>query len=158
MTFNKAFSWLISFEGGLVNDPSDPGGLTKYGVSQRSYPDLDIAALTIDDARILYRRDFWDALRCHQMPPAVALVVFDGAVNQGPHAAVLDLQSALGVETDGVIGPVTMAAVGALPPRDVLPRLVARRAMRYAVNPNLTRYGLGWFTRLAAVTVEAATA
>jgi len=155
-TFDQAVKLVLRHEGELADDPHDAGGLTKYGISQRSYPDLNIRALTERDAVAIYRRDFWAPLRCAEMPPAVALVVFDGAVNQGPHAAALDLQGALGVKMDGVLGPVTMAAVEALPARDVLPRLVGRRAMRYALHRQLTRYGLGWFTRLADVAHVAA--
>ena len=153
--FTRAVKEVLRHEGGYVHDPHDPGGETNFGISKRSYPQVDIRALTEQQARDIYRRDFWDALECDAMPEAVALVVFDAAVNQGPHAAIFDLQGAVGVPMDGVLGPVTRAAVSALPARDVLPRLVARRAMRYALNAHLTRYGLGWFTRLVRVTIAA---
>jgi lysozyme family protein len=155
-TFDRAVKLVLRHEGGYANDSHDAGGETKFGISKRSYPALDIRALTELDAVALYRRDYWDALRCDAMPPSVALVVFDGAVNQGRYAVTLDLQGALGVKADGILGPITLAAVSALPARDVLPRLVARRSERYALHWQLSRYGLGWFTRLADVTITAA--
>ena len=154
--FDRATELILKHEGGYVYDAMDAGLETNMGISRRSYPDLDLKNLTREDAIAIYRRDFWDGQRCHQMPPAVALVFYDACINQGPYAAACDLQGALGVPIDGILGPVTMAAVGALPPRDVVTRLVARRAMRYALHRQLTRYGLGWFTRLADVAFVAA--
>ena len=61
MNFDIAFSRLIDSEGGLTDNPKDPGGLTKFGISQRSYPDIDIRNLTLDQAKAIYLRDFWDS-------------------------------------------------------------------------------------------------
>lgn len=81
--FEKAVQKLLKTEGGYVNDPTDRGGATKFGISQRSYPNLDIANLTEADARAIYREDYWNALGADQLPSDVREAAFDAAVNQG---------------------------------------------------------------------------
>lgn len=81
--FARCIEFVLAEEGGTVNDPHDPGGLTKYGISQRSYPDVDILRLTLDDATAIYRRDYWDKIRGDELPAGIDLLVFDSAVNQG---------------------------------------------------------------------------
>lgn len=84
---SDSFEWAVMFvldhEGGYVNDPNDPGGETKYGISKASYPGLDIANLTIQDAKDIYQRDYWLAVGADEMPMDIALAVFDFAVNAG---------------------------------------------------------------------------
>jgi lysozyme family protein len=145
--FEAAFDIIIGHEGGYVNDPADPGGETKYGISKRAYPDLDIAALELADARDIYRADYWDACRCDELPPALALAVFDAAVNQGVAAAGRFLQRAVGASADGVIGPNTLAAAGRAG-EAALGHLLAERALHYASLPTFARFGRGWMRRL----------
>ena len=83
MSFEKAVATTLAFEGGYANDLNDPGGETHWGISKRSYPHLDIKSLTVDEAKDIYLRDFWNALGCDDMPPALAAVAFDIAVNSG---------------------------------------------------------------------------
>lgn len=71
----------------MVNHSRDPGGLTKFGISQRSYPDLDIASITLDQAKALYKRDYWDVINGHQFSKGLALLL-DCAINQGPTTAI----------------------------------------------------------------------
>jgi lysozyme family protein len=111
MTFDQAFDQLISHEGGYVFDPRDPGGETRYGISKRSYPGLDIKNLTLADAKAIYRRDFWDRAQCDRLPPDLAFDVFDAAVNSGIGQAIRWLQRAVGVADDGVVGPLTMSHI-----------------------------------------------
>jgi lysozyme family protein len=111
VTFDQVFDKLISHEGGYVNDPHDPGGETKFGISKRSYPTLDIASLTLVDAKAIYKRDFWDRAQCDKMPPELAFNVFDAAVNSGIGQAIRWLQRAVGVADDGVVGPLTLASI-----------------------------------------------
>lgn len=144
--FERAVAIVLEREGGYVNDPRDPGGETKYGISKRAYPALDIAALTVDDAKAIYRRDYWDACQCGQMPADVALLVFDCAVNQGVDTAKRLLQEAAGVTVDGAIGPKTIAA--AVVRKDLAREFVVLRAWRYEINRNEEVYGKGWFRRL----------
>ena len=82
--FDTAFLLVIGVEGGYVNNPEDPGGETKYGISKRAYPDLDIRNLTLAAAKAIYLRDYWTAHHCDQMEWGKALLVFDCAVNGGP--------------------------------------------------------------------------
>ena len=147
-SFDKAVDFVLAQEGGLVDDPQDPGGITNRGISQKAHPLLDIKALTLEDCKQLYREDYWNKIRGDELPPALAVVVFDAAVNQGPHAAIRMLQQAVGVNDDGILGPKTLAAASAAGSM-VLAELVARRMVAYGLNPKFTRFGLGWSRRLA---------
>lgn len=83
MTFDDAFDRLIGHEGGYVNDPADPGGETQWGISKRSYPHLNIRALTRADAKVIYREDFWYRIHAEMLADGVAFQLFDFAVNSG---------------------------------------------------------------------------
>lgn len=83
MSFDTALAFVLAREGGLVDNPNDPGGLTNLGISQRQYPNVDIRHLTVAQAGALYRRDYWLPAGCDRLPDAPALVVFDSAVNCG---------------------------------------------------------------------------
>lgn len=111
MTFDQVFDKLINHEGGYVFNPHDPGGETKFGISKRSYPHLDIHSLTLADAKTIYRRDFWDRAQCDKLHPDIAFDLFDGAVNSGIGQAIRWLQRAVGVADDGVVGPLTLASI-----------------------------------------------
>ena len=148
MSFDRAFELLIGLEGGYVNDPNDPGGETKFGISKRAYPALDIVSLTAADAKQVYRRDYWDFVAGDALPWPLSYFVFDAAVNQGVAPAIRMLQQAVGVEADGVIGPRTLAAVGRFPQSEVCSLFLALRGVRYAGTHGFKHYGLGWFKRL----------
>ncbi len=81
--FEKSVAFVLRREGGYVNDPNDPGGETKYGISKRSYPDIDIKALTEKQAKGIYRRDYWDRAGCSVLVWPMCLVHFDACVNLG---------------------------------------------------------------------------
>lgn len=155
MNPDTAVKIIISLEGGYVNDARDPGGETKWGISKRSYPGLDIARLTQDDARRIYRRDYWDRYHVGSLPPKLRLAVFDCAVNCGGETAIALLQSCLGVKTDGVLGPVTRRALLARPVSDLLPEYLAERALYYKGLSTFEKYGRGWFRRLFRVAIMA---
>ena len=146
--FDAAVAFVLRHEGGYSRDSDDPGGETNWGISKRAYPALDIAELTREEAVELYRADYWRAARCDDLPGQVALLVFDAAVNQGLGAAVTMLQDELGVATDGVLGPLTLAAATSRNHDDLALGYCARRAMRYATTKNLDRYGRGWYRGL----------
>lgn len=149
-TFEQAFAILIGNEGGYVNNPDDPGGETKFGLSKRSYPQIDIAKVTLDDARAIYRRDFWNQVRGDELPPPLALLVFDAAVNSGPAQSVRWLQAALGTRTDGIIGPVTLGIVAQRQGQgaDLLVELLVRRALFMVGLRTWRVFGTGWLRRL----------
>ncbi len=149
VAFNRAVDFVLKYEGGYVNDPNDPGGETNFGISKAAYPALNIATLTREVAIEIYREDYWLKCRCEEMPAELATVLFDSAVNQGPSAAVKCLQKALGITADGVIGSQTINKANTCIVLEVLPELVAQRAVRYA-GTGQDNYYLGWFRRLAA--------
>ncbi|AXG42217.1 MULTISPECIES: glycoside hydrolase family 108 protein [Photorhabdus] len=156
VSFIHAIHYLLPAEGGYVNNPHDTGGQTKFGISQRSYPHLNIAALTEDDATEIYYRDFWLKAGCDKLPAGISLAVFDAAVQHGIKPAVQQLQRAVGVRDDGVIGPVTLNAVETFAPQYLFIRLLNRRALAYAriiaVNPTQKVFLDGWFNRLDKLT------
>lgn len=146
--FDKAVEFILEHEGGLSDDPLDSGGLTKYGISQRSYPGLSIRDLTRADAKQIYYNDYWLKCKCPELPSSLAILLCDSAVNQGRTLAVRILQRSLGVRMDGVIGPETIAAAHRAALHKVIVEFTARRAFQYALHPQVARYGLGWYRRL----------
>ena len=155
MTFNECFEKLIGHEGELSNHPADKGGLTKYGISQRAYPALDIAALTLDTAKEIYRRDYWSRAQCDRLPPALAFQVFDGAVNSGIGNSIRWLQEAGGVAVDGVVGPLTLRKVGDMEPSIIIARYNGGRLKFMASLSTWDVFGRGWARRIADNLLEA---
>ena len=150
MNFDEAFDRLIDNEGGYSNVPGDPGGETNWGISKRSYPGLDIADLTRNDAKAVYLRDFWQRGQMDQYDGAIAFQVFDIAVNSGIETAVRMLQRAAGVADDGHIGPVTVAAVKAKSVTDMLMLIIAERLDFWRKLSTWPQFGKGWAGRAAA--------
>ena len=146
--FDRAFDIIIGHEGGYVLDPKDRGGETKWGISKRQYPMLDIPSLTKLDAKHIYHRDYWSACRCGDLPWPMALMVFDAAVNQGPKTARKILQKSLGVVRDGIIGPQTLAAVSRADPEEISKAMAVERLLRYIETATFHRFGRGWFRRV----------
>ena len=167
--FDQAFKVVVGHEGGFTDDPRDPGNWTggatgqgalrgtRWGISAASYPTLDIARLTLEDARAIYRRDYWDRVSGDHLPPPLALLVFDAAVNNGVGRAVRWLQGALGTASDGAVGPVTLAAVEAQAGRGapLCAEFQARRLSFMAGLPTWRLFGTGWSRRLCALPFQA---
>lgn len=149
MTFDEAFDRLIGHEGGYVNHKLDPGGETKWGISKRAYPDVNIASLTREQAKAIYRRDYWERAKADQYDGAIAFQLFDAAVNHGIGQAVKFLQRAVGVKDDGIVGPVTLRAVQDTPVADVLMRFNAERLDFYTGLSTWGSFGKGWARRVA---------
>jgi lysozyme family protein len=152
--FDDAFRILIGHEGGYVNDRNDPGGETKFGISKRSYPREDIANLTLERAKAIYLRDFWQKARCHELPDVVAFALFDAAVNSGVSMGVKLLQRALRVTDDGRFGPVTMAAAKAANPAALAARLNGHRLIYMTNLKTWPHFGKGWARRIAGNIAE----
>jgi lysozyme family protein len=161
MNFDKAFERLIAHEGGYSDDSRDPGNWTggkvgvgtckgtKYGLAANTYPNLDIKNLTIEQAKEIYKRDWWDKLGADQLHPAIVFQLWDFAVNAGKCRAVKELQQVAGVPDDGIIGPATIAAVKKLDINDVLLGLTAERLRFYTSLSTFATYGKGWVNRCA---------
>ena len=168
--FSPAFLHALSFirarEGGYVNDHTDKGGETKYGISDKrdgladgktdvdgdSKPDTRIKDLTEEQAGQIYFRDYWYPAYCSQWPDGISLFVFDSAVQHNPKKAVQLLQDAVGVTADGIIGPKTRTAVASADAEWLLTRCFLRRSRYYAdiikSNASQGKYLNGWFNRL----------
>lgn len=158
----RAIDFVIYLEdkSGIGKVTVDNGGVTKWGISQRAFPNLNIAALTREDAVRLYEEHYWAPLRCDALPWPLAAFVFDAAVNQGQGAAALLLQTSLGVDADGEIGPKTLARVKEyVSPKAqaaLAAEFMARRVVRYVDTVNFTENGRGWMTRLFELTMTVA--
>ncbi|WP_265556602.1 glycoside hydrolase family 108 protein [Serratia grimesii] len=168
--FNHAITFVLGKEGGYVNDPTDKGGETKYGISDRrdgiadgmtdvdgdNKPDTRIKDLTLEQASQIYFRDYWYPSYCKDWPDGISLLVFDSAVQHGAKKAISLLQDAVGVTADGIVGPKTTVAVISADPEWLLTRYLLRRARYYAdiikANPSQAKYLNGWFNRLDSVT------
>lgn len=161
IAFDRAHAFVAKWEGGFVDDPHDPGGATKWGVTIRTLIakglDLnndgaidrrDIHDMTLDQARDIYFREYWQASGAPDLPPAVALVHYDCAVNQGVGRAIRILQKSVGAVADGIFGPKTLAAVRRAQTRPLVTEYCARRAVHYSSLAIVARFGLGWFRRL----------
>lgn len=162
--FEAAQAFVERWEGGWSDHRADPGGLTRWGVTLRTLRALgldftddgtvdraDLAAMTIAEARAVYRQHYWQAISADQLPPALALVCYDAAVNAGPGRAARFLQRALGVRRDGVIGPQTRAALSrqwSANPRRVLTDTATARIMHWTGLSHWAVFGRGWSRRL----------
>ena len=163
--FNLALGWIFPAEGGYVDDISDPGGATKYGISLRLLKSmaldinqdgridaLDVRLLDIELASDIYHEEFWQRCRCDELPERVALVLFDAAVNSGVRRAIKQLQRACRVKADGLFGPKTLAAAHRMDTNTLMLRILVIRARYYhritLKNPVFKRFINGWYSRL----------
>jgi lysozyme family protein len=155
MNFDDAFTKLIGNEGGYVDNPQDPGGETKYGISRNSYPNEDIKNMTLIRAKFLYARDYWSPAGCNLLPEGMKFQVFDMAVNSGVKTALKTLQKALGVVPDGVLGPITFKAVLAMPEARFIARFNGVRLSYFTSLETWSTFGRGWANRIATNLMEA---
>lgn len=150
MSFTTDIAQLLIDEGGYTAGlPGDPGGETKWGISKRSYPDVDIKNLTADQATAIYRRDFADKINYDALPAMVAFMALTFAVNSGPETAIRKLQHAIGVADDGHWGPITQKAVQMQPPMATLLKFVAECVDYRRKLTNFLMFANGWDARLA---------
>jgi lysozyme family protein len=155
MRFEDAVSIVMAIEGGYSNNPNDRGGETKFGISKRAYPDLDIKNLTRDQAISIYRRDYWDHCKLDLMPGILRLSIFDSAVNQGAHFAISAIQRVAGLPVDGVCGPQTVQALSTHPdPKTVLADFLHERIDAYYRSPDWKVFWQGWTLRLLEIAIR----
>lgn len=149
--FDRALEILLESEGGYVNHPSDPGGATRYGITQAVARESgyigDMRVLPINTAADIYRAKYWNACQCDELPWPLCLYVFDAAVNQGTNAAIKMLQKLLQTVQDGVIGPATLRLAKESTAYHAICYL-SERAIRYAGTRNFETFGHGWMNRL----------
>lgn len=154
----RAIDLVLLHEGGLVDHPRDPGGITNYGISIKAYPHLGregIRNLTREQAREIYHADYWTKVRGDELPPAAAIVCMDAAVNSGRFRAVRWLQGAAGTTVDGQIGPQTIAACHDKDQRNLARDYTELRMDFLHRLPTFDTFGKGW-TRRVEETLEAA--
>jgi lysozyme family protein len=167
--FIKCFAIVVGTEGGFTDDPEDPGNWTsgeigvgvlkgtKYGVSAASYPDLDIANLTIAQAQAIYQRDYWEKIGVSLEEAPFALIMFDAAVNHGVEGAVRWLQRALLLKADGDPGPITRGAADRALSADPVRLAANTLAERIREMPSFSAWdhdGAGWSARCARLPFE----
>ena len=147
--FDQVFDRIIGLEGGYVNNPNDPGGETKYGISKRAYPHYNISELTREQAKEIYRVDFWDKLQLENVYPSVTYQLFDFAVNSGINTAIRYFQRALGVADDGYFGPISKAAAQHMSECDMILSLNAERLEFMTKLSSWDLFGQGWARRIS---------
>jgi len=150
--FDEIIEVVLHHEGGYVNDPDDPGGETNFGIAKRSHPDVDIANLTKDGAKEIYKEHYWDRNKVESLSEDLRHIYFDMCVNQGRGRAVKIMQRAANakgadLKVDGGMGPKTIAAMDGVE----LDRVRAYRIKYYADlvtrKPDLEKFYFGWFRR-----------
>ena len=154
---------LMSHEGGFVNNPKDPGGMTNLGVTQRVWEawvghpvgEKEMRALTPVIVAPMYKRKYWDKVSGDLLPSGVDHAVFDFAVNSGPGQAAKILQRVLGIKDDGFIGPQTLTKVVSMDSSKLIADYNAARLAFLQALPTWADFGNGWGTRVATVKTEA---
>ena len=163
--FESALEAVLHHEGGFVNHPADPGGMTNLGVTKKVWEEWvghevdekTMRGLTPEIVGPMYKAKYWDKVKGDDLPSGVDYAVFDAAVNSGPGRAAKWLQSCVGVEPDGGIGPKTLAAVLSFDPADLVEDYAKRRLSFLMDLPHWGTFGKGWGRRVAAVQTVAAT-
>ena len=161
--FENALAAVLHHEGGFVNHPSDPGGMTNLGCTKKVWEEFvghpvdekAMRALTPADVGPLYKRNYWDKVHGDDLPTGVDYVVFDAAINSGPGRAAKWLQEVVGAAADGAIGKGTLAAVAAHDPSEVVELYQAKRLKFLQALPTWATFGKGWGRRVAEVETAA---
>lgn len=153
MNFLTAFDKLLGHEGGYVDHWLDPGGKTRYGITEAVAREVgyrgDMRELPLDLAQRIYKERYWDAVQAESLPADVRYIVFDGAVNSGVVQSAKWLQRACGVKDDGVVGPQTIRAANALSPDGLKRKILAQRLRFLATLPNWPAFSRGWANRIS---------
>ena len=161
--WKQAFEQMLKSEGGFVNHPSDPGGMTNLGVTKatwenwvgRESDEAEMRGLTPEKVEPLYKKKYWDAVRADELPVGLDYLMFDFGVNAGPGRAIKVMQSAVGVTPDGGFGPLTLAAVQAIDPVELIEKFSQAKEDFYRSLGTFTTFGKGWLNRVADVKVKA---
>ena len=161
--FEVALKALLKHEGGFVNHPADPGGMTNLGVTKKVWEEFvghavdeqAMRSLTPETVAPLYKKRYWDAVHGDDLPSGVDLCVFDCAVNCGVSRSVRFLQHSVGAVEDGVMGPDTLARVTKSLPNKLIADFCAQREMFYKGLPTFGDFGKGWMAASSTVAVAA---
>lgn len=153
MIFEVAFEKILTHEGGYSDHAADPGGKTRYGVTEAVAREAgyrgDMRELPLDLAKRIYKDKYWDAVQAENLPADMRYPIFDAAVNCGPAQAAKWLQLACGVKDDGVIGLQTIRAANAFHPEILKRKMLAQRLRFMARLSTWPAFGRGWSNRIA---------
>ncbi len=158
MKFQKSLHFTFTHEGGTNYHVNDRGGLTNWGISEKQYPDMDIANLGMRAAVELYERDYWNPCNCESMAEPLSVTIFDSAVNCGVHSAGVWLQKSInqlcpGLVVDGIIGSKTIQEANRAGPYDLAGKVAAHRLRRYTKligrDPAQRVFIIGWVNRVS---------
>ncbi len=169
--WQQAFEQMLKSEGGFTDDEHDKGnslpdgrkGSTMLGVTQFNWEQHVGHQVTHDQMRKLtpmnveplYKKKYWDVVRADELPSGIDYMVFDMGVNAGPGRSIKLLQTAVGVTADGGFGPMTMAAVQAADPVELIEKFSQEKEAFYRGLDDFVTYGQGWLNRVADVKVKA---
>lgn len=164
--FEKAFQDVLKYEGGYVNDPDDPGGMTNMGITAQTYAEFtgrrlstitekEMQELTKTQVKPIYKRKYWDACKCDQLPSGLDLLVFDFAVNSGPARAIKELQKCLRVEVDGILGAITLKHIDTFPLDQIIKEYAEARRDFLRNLKTFPKFGKGWISRVDKVELTA---
>ena len=161
-TFEYAMRLLLRHEGGFVNHPKDPGGMTNLGVTKavwdahtgKDASEADMRALTQVAVQPVYKARYWDAIHGDDLPHGVDYCLFDCAVNSGPGRAVKLAQYVLHQKVDGSLGKNTLAAINAADPVEFIEDYSQRRLDFLKSLPTWPTFGTGWGKRVSDVEIE----
>ena len=157
--FEQALKLTLQFEGGYSDHPLDPGGATKFGITRatlrahrgRPVSKAEIMALSRDEAALIYRKSFWDAIDGDRLPAGLDICLFDFAVNSGPSRAAATLQRHLGLKPDGGIGERALAVAAAHETASLIRTICASRLGFLNSLRGFATFGRGWARRVGAV-------
>lgn len=139
---------LRRWENRYTNDPDDPGGETRWGITKKDYPKLDIKNLRREVAIEIFWTDYWIRSKCYLLPLSIQFVHFGGVINFGVYGQTVVLQRAAGVRMDGVLGPITLAASQRVTPKQILDSQVIRYRGIIEDRPRSIKYWDGWMNRI----------
>lgn len=154
----------LKWEGGYSNHPDDPGGATNYGVIQARYdeynrdlgrPAKSVKQITKAEVDDIYKRYYWDRVNADACPSGVDLALFDFVVNSGPSQGVKSAQRVLGVDLDGVMGPVTLKALQDVEPSVFIKAYMSERERFLRSLKIFPTFGKGWLRRTAGIREKA---
>ena len=158
--YDKCLETILHHEGGYVNHPEDPGGETNLGVTKRVYQEWggtkDMKDLTFDDVAPIYKKNYWDKMKCDDLPSGLDLCVFDFGVNAGPGRAAKYLQTLIGTVADGGIGPNTLAKLKEYTDKTGVKETITNyqneRQSYYEKLSTFKTFGRGWTRRVEETT------
>jgi len=153
--FDKCLEMLLSHEGGFVNHPEDPGGITNLGVTKKVYDEWtgsesteqEMRDLTPEDVAPIYKKNYWDRVKGDSLPSGLDWACFDWAINSGSGRPAKAVQRAVGATQDGAIGPQTLGLIMEKDPEEIINYVYGVRQDFYKSLKTFETFGRGWTRR-----------